>query len=113
MISFEAVIRLIGGLGDEELRRWIAEAWVRPESRAEGYVFHEVDVARVRLIHELRYDLAIDEEALPVVLHLLDQVYALRRRLRQLHEVIATQPDEVRAALLDQLGSGKPPLGDA
>jgi chaperone modulatory protein CbpM len=113
MMSFEAVIRLIGGLGDEELRRWIAEAWVRPESRTEGYVFHEVDVARVRLIHELRYDLAIDEEAMPVVLHLLDQVYALRRRLRQLHEVIATQPDEVRAAFLDQLGSDKPPPGGA
>ena len=113
MISFEAVLRLIGGLGDEELRRWIAEAWVRPESRAEGYVFHEVDVARVRLIYELRYDLALDEEALPVVLHLLDQVYALRRRLRHLHEVIATQPDEVRAALLDRLGPGKSPLDDA
>ncbi|MGO8919327.1 MAG: chaperone modulator CbpM [Stellaceae bacterium] len=109
MMSFDAVIRLIGDLGDQELRRWIAERWVRPESRAEGYVFHEVDVARVRLIHELRYDLAIDEEALPVVLHLLDQVYALRRRLRQLHEVIDTQPDEVRAALLARLGPGKSP----
>jgi chaperone modulatory protein CbpM len=112
MMSFEAVVLLIGGLGEEELRRWIAEAWVRPESRAEGYVFHEVDVARVRLIHELRYDLAIDEEALPVVLHLLDQVYALRRRLRQVHEVIVAQPDEVRAALLDRLGRGKSPFDD-
>ena len=85
---------------------------MRPESRAEGYVFHEVDVARVRLIQELRYDLAIDEEALPVVLHLLDQVYALRRRLRQMHDVIATQPDEVRAALLARLDPGKSPLDE-
>ncbi|HXZ03098.1 MAG TPA: chaperone modulator CbpM [Stellaceae bacterium] len=112
MMSFDAVIRLMGDLGDDELRHWIAESWVRPESRAEGYVFHEVDVARVRLIRELRYDLAIDEGALPVVLHLLDQVYALRRRLRQLGEAIGTQPEEVRAALMGKLGPGKSVLDD-
>lgn len=111
-MSFDAVIRLMGDLADDELRRWIAERWVRPESLAEGYVFHDVDVARVRLIRELRYDLAIDEEAIPVVLNLLDQIYALRRRLRQLSDVIASQPDEVRASLLAGLGPGKSPLDD-
>lgn len=112
MMSFDAVIRLMGDLRDEELRHWITESWVRPESRAEGYVFHEVDVARVQLIRELRYDLAIDEGALPVVLHLLDQVYALRRRLRQLSDAIGTQPEEIRTALLGGLGAGKSPLDD-
>ncbi len=104
MMSFDAVIRLVGDVGDEELRRWIAERWVLPESGAAGYVFHEVDVARVQLIHELRYDLAIDEEAMPVVLRLLDQVYALRRRLRLLHDAIEAQPEELRQGLLAQLG---------
>ena len=104
MISFDAVLRLMSGLGDDELRHWIAEQWVRPESRAEGYVFHEVDVARVRLIRELRYELAVDEETMPLVLQLLDQVYGLRRRLRLVQEAIATQPDEVRRLLLAKLG---------
>ena len=103
MMSFDAVIRLIGGLGDDDLRHWIAERWVRPESGAEGYVFHAVDVARVRLIRELRYELAIDEEAMPVVLQLLDQVYGLRRRLRRVRDAIAAQPDSVRQELLAQL----------
>ena len=61
-------------------------------------------MARVQLIVELRHDLAIDEEALPVVLHLLDQVYALRRRLKLLHEAIETQPEAVRRGLSAQLG---------
>jgi chaperone modulatory protein CbpM len=103
MTSFDAVIRLVGGLEAEELRRWIAERWVRPENGAEGYVFAEVDVARVRLIRELRYELAIDEEAIPVVLQLLDQVYALRRRLRVVVEAIDAQPAEIRAALLARI----------
>jgi chaperone modulatory protein CbpM len=46
MISFDAVIRLVSGLQEVELRRWIEERWVRPESAPQGYVFHEVDVAR-------------------------------------------------------------------
>jgi chaperone modulatory protein CbpM len=103
MISFDAVLRLIGDLQAEELRRWIAERWVRPETLASGYVFHEVDVARVRLIRELRYDLAIDEETLPVVLGLLDQVYALRRRLGRLQAAIDEQPPAIRQALRARL----------
>ena len=57
---------------------------MRPDAEAEALVFHEIDVERVRLILELRDRLAVDETALPVVLSLLDQVYALRRRLREL-----------------------------
>ncbi|SRR5579883_396528 len=107
MMNFEAVIRTVGSLDAAELRRWIAEHWVRPEAAAEGYLFHEVDVARIRLIIELRRDLAIDDEALPVVLHLLDQVYALRRRLRAAYEAIDAQPAEIRQALRIRL-SGPP-----
>jgi chaperone modulatory protein CbpM len=58
----------------------------------------------VRLIRELRYDLAIDEEAMPVVLQLLDQVYALRRRLRAIATAIDTQPEAVRDALRARIG---------
>jgi chaperone modulatory protein CbpM len=107
MIGFDAVLRLIGDLEPDELRRWIAEHWVRPESEPQGYVFHEVDVARVRLIHELRHDLAIDEETLPVVLGLLDQIYALRRRLARLQAMIEEQPPEIRAVLRARFGEGQ------
>ncbi|HKW52459.1 MAG TPA: chaperone modulator CbpM [Stellaceae bacterium] len=103
MIGIEALIRMIAGLQEAELRHWIAEHWVRPEAASEGYVFREVDVARVRLIVELRQELAIDDEALPVVLQLLDQVYALRRRLRAVSAAIDAQPEAVRAAVQARL----------
>lgn len=105
MINLDAVLDLVRGLEEAELRRWIAERWVRPEPASEGYLFRDVDVARVRLIVELRHDLAIDEEALPVVLRLLDQVYALRRRLRAVYEVVDAQPQEVREAIRIRLGA--------
>jgi chaperone modulatory protein CbpM len=105
MIGFDAVITEIGGLDAAELRRWIEERWVCPESSGSGYLFRDVDVARVRLILELRRELLIDEEAMPVVLRLLDQVYALRRRLKAMRAALDQEPEAVRRALLTRLGS--------
>ena len=103
MIGFDAVIELVGGLEAQELRRWIEERWVLPETAGAGYVFREVDVARVRLILELRHELAIDEEAMPVVLSLLDQVYELRRRLKAMTAALDAQPEAVRSTVLAKL----------
>lgn len=99
MIAFEAVLREIQGLHAAELEHWIEARWILPERMAEGYVFHEVDVARVHLIVELRRELLIDDEAIPVVLNLLDQVYALRNRLKSVAQAIAALPPETQATL--------------
>jgi chaperone modulatory protein CbpM len=99
MIGFDAVLRMIDGMRATELRRWIEEGWVRPEQERGDYVFREIDVARVRLIQDLRRDLAIDREAVPVVLNLLDQLYAMRRHLRAIDQAIAAEPAEVRRRL--------------
>jgi chaperone modulatory protein CbpM len=103
MIAFEAVLRQVSGLDAAELEQWIEARWVLPERVAGGYVFHEVDVARVHLIVELRHELLIDAESLPVVLNLLDQVYALRNRLKSVAAAIEALPPEVQAALRERL----------
>ena len=74
------------GIEAAELEHWIEERLILAEAQ-EG--FEEVDVARAHLIVELRRDFALDEEAVPVVLSLLDQVYALRRQVRALAEALA------------------------
>jgi chaperone modulatory protein CbpM len=109
MITFETVIRVVEGVRAVELRRWIEEGWVRPETEGDVYIFREIDVARVRLIQDLRRDLAIGGEALPVVLNLLDQLYAMRRRLRAVNEAIAAQPPAMRRTLRVALKAPKPP----
>jgi chaperone modulatory protein CbpM len=106
MISIEIVIAQVSGLTRADLERWIAHEWVRPERNAdpssgtETYVFREIDVARVRLIRELRDEMQVNEEALPVVLSLLDQLYDHRRRLRELGDALAaTAPEDLRRNL--------------
>ncbi len=104
MISFELVLTLVSGVQRPDLERWIVHRLVLPDSAANGYVFREIDVARVRLIRELRDDMQVNEEALPIVLSLLDQLYEARRRMRELGEALGrTAPLEVRQAVAMQL----------
>jgi len=79
MITIDLLCARFTALSPDQVRRWVGEGLLRPE---QGDVFAEIDVERVRLILDLRDTLDVNEEALPVVLGLLDQIYALRRQLR-------------------------------
>jgi len=104
MISVETLFVQVGGLTHPDLERWIANEWVRPEGEKDNYLFREIDVARIRLILELREHLEIDEPALPTVLQLIDQLYDLRRRMRSLNGALEeTVPAEYRARLAEKL----------
>ena len=105
MMRLAAVIALFPELPPPMLHDWVARGWVRADGAApEDWRFAEIDVARIRLIRDLRLAMAVEEETMPLVLSLVDQVHVLRRRLH----VIATSLDG--AASLD----GQPPdLRDA
>ena len=99
MIGFDELLLRLRGLERRELVRWVENRWVLPERHAESWVFHEVDVARVELILDIRRDFAVDDEAMPLVLGLLDQVYSLRRQMRRLCGAISAQPTPVQEAI--------------
>jgi chaperone modulatory protein CbpM len=104
MMTLSEVLTLVGRVDRVELTQWIEAGWVAPERRgAEDPTFSELDVARVCLICDLRHDLAVEEETIPLVLSLLDQIYALRRQMNALTAAIRQQPDDVRQAILDLL----------
>jgi chaperone modulatory protein CbpM len=108
MMSFEDLIGRLQGLDRRELMRWVENRWVLPERREQTWIFHEVDVARVELILEIRHEFAIDDEGLPLVLGLLDQVYDLRRQLRRMCDALAAQPPEVQASVKRALRPRRP-----
>jgi len=113
MITIDILVTQISGLRRRDLERWIANEWVRPEDCDGSLMFREIDVARVRLIQELRDEMLVNDEALPIVLSLLDQLYDQRRRMRELCDALRqTAPDEVRrnlaSHLADHLSPAKP-----
>jgi chaperone modulatory protein CbpM len=102
MTTFEEILRL-HRIQRVELTGWIEQHWVRPRETAEGYVFDEVDEARIALISELRRDLMVEDDVLDLVLSLLDQLYATRRMLRTVEETLETLPEPVRAQIKAKL----------
>ena len=95
-----AVVAMFTGLDEPELLTWADRGWVRPVEAASGLEFDEIDVARVRLIYDLRTSLHIDEDTIPVVLSLLDEVHDLRSELRAVLRAVEAQPEAVRRAIL-------------
>ena len=103
MITIDMLPQRVAGLRVEDVSRWVELAWVRPERGDGGWLFHDIDVARVQLIVELRDDLSLGEDAMPTVLSLLDQLYAARRQMRAMREALSAVPAASRDAVLREL----------
>jgi len=94
----------LGRVEEVELRAWIERGWVMPECSTAGEpAFSPLDETRIALICDLVHDLAIEEETVPLVLALLDEAYALRRRLDALTRAVQAQPEDVRREILDRM----------
>lgn len=85
------------------LRAWIEQRWIRPTLNEGEPLFDEADMARARLIAELQQDYNVSDEAMPVVLQLMDQVYALRKALNELTQAIKACPAEVQEMISGKL----------
>ncbi|HUI18741.1 MAG TPA: hypothetical protein VL244_13820 [Alphaproteobacteria bacterium] len=104
MMRLEAIAGLFPDLEMVELTTWVERRWVEPEPAGDGgWVFHEIDVARVRLIYDLRRELEVAEETVPLVLSLLDQLYDMRATLKGVMRALERQPPAVKAAVVAAL----------
>lgn len=81
-MRMELLLAELGDVAPSELTAWVERGWVRPETGEAGWEFLAIDVARARLIRDLRRRMEVAEDMLPLVLSLLDQVYTLRAQLR-------------------------------
>jgi chaperone modulatory protein CbpM len=81
------------------LEGWIEAGWLLPRDRGEGGTFSEIDLARAQLIRDLG-ELGVNEEGIPVILDLVDQLHGVRGVLRELLSAISTQPEGQRHQIL-------------
>lgn len=59
------------GIGEETIVHYIQQRWIEP---AEQLDLDEEDIARARLIGDLQEIFGVNEAAIPVILHLVDQL---------------------------------------
>lgn len=67
------------GIDNTTLTLFIQREWIIPYSPDR---LDEEDLARIKLIQELRLVFAANDESIALILHLMDQVYFLRRQIR-------------------------------
>ncbi|MGO4406326.1 chaperone modulator CbpM [Bosea sp. RAF48] len=74
------------GLQAQVLEFWLEQRWLVPEEADGEMHFHDIDIARARLIRQLKDDIGANDEGIDVILNLMDQVHGLRRVLAELRE---------------------------
>ena len=77
-----AQVRIKSGVLDQ----WIEAGWLAPRQIGEDKHFSEIDLARAHLIRDLR-GLGANDESIPLILDLVDQLHGVRRLLQ---EVLST-----------------------
>jgi len=103
MIDEQTVLSRITGISVVQLRVWVSQEWVRPARSGATMVYNEADIARIQLLHLLGNQLGVGNEAIPIILSLIDQVHDLRGQMQIISRVVESQPDDVRAEILQRL----------
>ncbi len=71
-------------LDQETLEVWIKEEWLVPDETSGEAGFSEVDVARAKLIKDLKQDMGVNDEGVGIILNLLDQMHSLRKAMAEM-----------------------------
>lgn len=81
------------GVGKEFVLQCIQIHWLSPtttkmpiKTPTEMPLLDDEDLARLRLIIELKQDFGVNDEAMPIILHLLDQLYLAQAVIRKWEE---------------------------
>lgn len=95
----QETIAVIDDLTVPRLTGFVRARVVVPVGSDQGDLYREVDLARLRLLCDLEQDYRLDDEALALVMSLLDQLNAARADMRALLAALAAQPPETRQSL--------------
>ena len=94
------VVTRVERLTLRDLRLWVRMGWVKPMEGMAGPRFDEVDVARICLLRDLKKDMSVSADALPLVLSLIDRLNQTRRELKCLQRAVEGQPDTVQQQIV-------------
>ncbi|MBS9716467.1 hypothetical protein ACFFUT_15710 [Pseudohalocynthiibacter aestuariivivens] len=99
MIDFyseEDAIATVARLTHTQLLSFVKARIVTPMQSESGPVYRQIDLVRMELLCELSEQFELDDDALGVVISLIDQLHGVRAELRAFVDAIASEPADVR-----------------
>ena len=98
MIFKGADLSTRSGVESATIAMWIEAGWLSPPQGERGH--SEADVARARLVRDLREDLGVNDEGIGVLLDLIDQIHGLRHLLETLVCAVREQSPTVHQRIV-------------
>jgi chaperone modulatory protein CbpM len=86
------------GVEIQTLDIWLEREWLAPEFTSDGLRFSDIDVARARLIHDLKRGFGANDEGIDIILHLIDQLNGVRSALVNLQDEMREHQRQKRDA---------------
>jgi len=74
-------------ISEKFIRDCLQKQWIEPLDKEADKLAQE-DIARLLLIRDLIEDMGVNDESVPVILSLIDQIHALKKRARLFGEKV-------------------------
>lgn len=97
---FSEVIEIVPGLDEPRLRHLIRAEIIHP---VDDGMLREADVARLRLCCDLEEVFDLRDDALALVMDLVDEMHGLRGDLRAVMAALEGEADDTRARLREKI----------
>lgn len=101
----EDVIARIAPLTRERLRQFEHLRIVTPVNTSNGPRYRQLDLRRITLLCELTDDFEVNEDALVIIMSLLDQLHGAHSKLDRIVNAINGEPSEIKQRLAQRLHS--------
>lgn len=101
--SEQETITTVTRLTRARLTTYVKHEFLLPTQSEAGPVFTLADLARIELICDLTEQFDLKEDALGVVLSLIDQLHGVRGELHRVMGAIEAQPEDVQGRILAAL----------
>lgn len=98
-MSRAELLALFPDLTDDRLARLTEAEILRPIHSESGPRFSEIDAARLQLVLDLEDAFELHDDALGLVLSLIDQLNGAKGDMRAMLRAVAAEPPETRARL--------------
>ena len=106
-LTVDEILAAITALTPDRLTAYIEIGMIIPVQGESGPLFAPVDCARLQLICELADSHELADDALEMVMSLVDQLHSARADLQALGAAVDAQPDAVRESVLTAWRAGR------
>lgn len=103
LYSETQIVRALDRLTKSQLTTFIQAEIITPVQTDGGPAFREIDMARLQLLCELSDEFDLNEDALGMIMSLLDQLHSVRRDLRDVVAALEREHTDVQRRVAKML----------